>query len=112
MAAQDVNRRPAREEIEDHLPGHGLRIRADALFGNAVVGRERKDHFLGAVGPQILSNGDDPCRNFFQPPKAARWLCQTIEPPAGSLVPFLPQQRHCGDNLMYGRFGAPILASC
>ena len=48
-AREDADRRAAGREVRQHLRGHLLRVRADALRGDAVVGG--RDHDSGPQPP-------------------------------------------------------------
>ena len=99
LPGKDVDCRAARQKIQDHLPRHFLRIRADAFRRDAVIsGKDQRGRARQRRRGRLL-NLSDPQGDALQQPQRAERL--------GFLINFLPQ---CCRELIRDRFN--VKCSC
>ena len=76
VRGERVDRGAAREEVQHHLPRHVLRVGADAIRGDAVVGRRDDDHLAARRRCRIAEHSRRPHVQLFEPPERTRRLRQ------------------------------------
>ena len=82
LAAEHIDGRPARQEVQHHLPRHFRRIAAHAFIGNAVVGGKHDYLRCGELWRQRLLDQADLRGDCFQHPQCAGGF--------GLVVDFMP----------------------
>jgi hypothetical protein len=78
LAREHVHRRAPAREVLDHLRGHDLGIRADALGDDSMIGREREDDRTRDRGRPAAQDREAQ-RDLLEPAEAARRLRQAVE---------------------------------